>query len=338
MSGTGLAVPLLVETSGKAARASFEDFDMHGPGTPTLDQLRVFLTVIECGSFAAAGRRLNRATSVISYAIANLELQLGLPLFDRAATRRPQLTEAGRAVLAEARTVAHGIDALRAKVSGLLGGLEAEVRLVVSVLMPGARLVDALTAFQATFPTVSLRLNVEALGAVQHHVVTGKAVLGISVELWNRETDPLERIPVGDVEMITVAAPGHPLAKAGSQVPGAARDHIQLVIADRSPLSEGQEFGVIADRTWRLSDLSTKHTLLLAGIGWGSMPAHMVEADLAAGRLVALPVPDAKHRRLPFTAIYRSDDPPGPAGRWLIRRFTEQAATNPAAARPIAFL
>lgn len=298
---------------------------MQGPGTPTLDQLHVFLTVIETGSFAAAGRRLNRATSVISYAIANLELQLGLPLFDRESTRKPQLTEAGRAVLGEARNVAHGIDALRAKVSGLLGGLEAEVGLVVSVLLPGARLVDALTAFQETFPTVSLRLNVEALGAVQHHVVSGKAVLGVSVELWDMASDPLEHIAVGEVEMITVAAPSHPLAKADGAVPGLAREHIQLVITDRSPPSQRQEFGVIANRTWRLSDLSAKHTLLLAGIGWGSMPAHMVQADLDAGRLVELHIPEAKHHWLQFAAIYRTDRPPGPAGRWLMQRFVEQA-------------
>ena len=51
-------------------------------GSPSLDQLQVFLTVVETGSFAAAGRRLGRATSAISYAIANLEMQLaGVTIF-----------------------------------------------------------------------------------------------------------------------------------------------------------------------------------------------------------------------------------------------------------------
>jgi DNA-binding transcriptional LysR family regulator len=89
------------------------------PGTPTLDQLRVFLTVVDAGSFAAAARRLGRATSVVSYAIANLEAQLGVLLFDRQSTRKPQLTEAGRTVLSEARTITNGINELRAKVRGL---------------------------------------------------------------------------------------------------------------------------------------------------------------------------------------------------------------------------
>ena len=129
---------------------TFEEIDMIAePGTPTLDQLKVFLTVIEVGSFAGAARRLNRATSVISYSISNLEAQLGVTLFDRESTRKPQLTEAGRTVLAEARTVTNGIDGLRAKVRGLLQGLEAEVHLAIDVLLPADRLVDALRAFRA---------------------------------------------------------------------------------------------------------------------------------------------------------------------------------------------
>ena len=57
-------------------------------GMPSLHQLRVFLTVVETGSFAAAGRRLRRATSAVSYTIANLETQLGIALFDRERTRK----------------------------------------------------------------------------------------------------------------------------------------------------------------------------------------------------------------------------------------------------------
>jgi hypothetical protein len=56
---------------------------------PSLDQLTVFLTVVETGSFAAAGRRLGRATSAVSYAITNLEQQLGVRLFDRDQASRP---------------------------------------------------------------------------------------------------------------------------------------------------------------------------------------------------------------------------------------------------------
>ena len=76
---------------------------MASDGRLTLDQW--FRTVVDVGSFAGAARKLNRATSVISYSISNLEAQLGVALFDRESTRKPQLTEPGRTVLAEARTI-----------------------------------------------------------------------------------------------------------------------------------------------------------------------------------------------------------------------------------------
>src|SRR5262249_6636563 len=149
------------------------------PGTPTLDQLQVFLAIVDVDSFAGAARKLGRATSVISYSIANLETELGISLFDRESTRKPQLTEAGRAVLSEARNVSNGINGLRARVRGLLQGLEAEVDLVLDVMLPASRVVDALKAFRAEFPTVSLRLNIEALGAVMQMVVNRVATLGV---------------------------------------------------------------------------------------------------------------------------------------------------------------
>src|SRR5688572_17404128 len=132
---------------------TFDGIEMASPGTPSLEQLRTFLAVVDTGSFAAAGRRLNRAVSVISYAIANLEAQLGVTLFDREATRKPQLTVAGRAVLAEARLVSLGVDGLRAKVKGLLDGLEAEVDLAVDVMLPAERVGKILREFALTYPT-----------------------------------------------------------------------------------------------------------------------------------------------------------------------------------------
>src|SRR3546814_4222356 len=69
---------------------------------------------------------------------------------------------------------------LRAKVKGLLEGLEAEVDLAVDVLFPAERLARVLRAFANVYPTVSLRLNVVALCAVVAMVLDGKAVAGIS--------------------------------------------------------------------------------------------------------------------------------------------------------------
>jgi DNA-binding transcriptional LysR family regulator len=297
------------------------------PGTPTLDQLKVFITVVDVGSFAAAARKLNRATSVVSYAISNLEAQLGVSLFDRESTRKPQLTEAGRTVLAEARMVTNGVDGLRAKAKGLLQGLEPEVHLVLDVMLPTARVVDALTAFRAAFPTVALRLHVEALGAVTQLVLDGVATVGVTGPLAGLgSVRGIERIKVGDVLLVPVASSDHPLARAGKNKPGAARDHIQIVLTDRSPLTRTIDYGVASPRTWRLADLGSKHLLLKAGIGWGNMPLPIVQEDLDSGRLVHLDLPDARGAPYSLEVIYRTDTPPGPAVSWLIARFQSQVS------------
>jgi DNA-binding transcriptional LysR family regulator len=295
------------------------------PRTPTLDQLKVFLTVVEIGSFAGAARKLGRATSVISYSIANLEAQLGVSLFDRESTRKPHLTEAGRAVLSEARTIANGINGLRAKVRGLLQGLEPEIHLSLDVMLPAARIADALKAFRSEFPTVSLRLHVEALGAVTQMILDRSATIGVSGPLpGNSGVDGVERIGVGKVELVPVASPDHPLARSERIMPGDIREHIQLVLTDRSLLTKGMDFAVLSTRTWRLADLGSKHILLREGIGWGNMPLPMVEDDLSTGRLVRLHPPDSQSGFYPLDAIYRTDTPPGPAGSWLVDRFRQQ--------------
>ena len=83
---------------------------------PTLDQLQVFLTVADTGSFSAAARQLNRAQSVVSYTIGNLESQLGVTLFERTGTRQPRLTDEGRAMLTDARRIVGDLQVMRAKV------------------------------------------------------------------------------------------------------------------------------------------------------------------------------------------------------------------------------
>ena len=127
-------------------------------------------------SSGRATRKLNRAVSVISYGVVNLETQLGVSLFDREGSKKPKLTEAGQAVLSEARGIANDVDGLRAKVRGLLEGLEPEVALAVDVLIPSNRVAAILREFQFVFPTVSLRLHAEALGAIAALVNTGRHI------------------------------------------------------------------------------------------------------------------------------------------------------------------
>lgn len=288
---------------------------------PTLDQMRVFLAVAETGSFSAAARRLNRAQSVISYTIANLEAQLELKLFSREGTREPVLTGAGEAMLPDARRMIGVLRDIRAKADGLKQGLEAELTIAVDVTLPSPVLVNVLKAFNDEFPTVALRLNIGALGIVPQQLLTRKSDISFGGQPVAIDDD-LVAIRIGDASMKPVAAPGHPLAIYPGRVPLAVvREHIQLVISDVSDMTKGKDFGVFAYRTWRMTDMATKRELILSGLGWGGLPSWMVEDDIDGDRLVALDL--EPYPELPYMlhAFHRADTPPGPAASWLIGRF-----------------
>lgn len=285
-------------------------------GDPSLDQLRIFLAVAEEGSFGAAARKMGRAVSAVSYGIAQMEAQLGVTLFAREGSRRPVLTEEGKGLLPEAKAVADGVDTLLAKTQSLHAGLESEVSLVVDVMLPGEVLASVLRDFRRMYPNVSLRLQVEALGAVAACLLDGGADLAIGGPVLADHPE-LERQAIGAVELVPVAAPDHPLSRAGIKS-GESRKHLQLVLTDRSPLTEGREFSVLSPESWRLADLGAKHALLNEGIGWGNMPRHMVSGGIKEGRLCLLDLPEKPGANYTLSALWRRDARPGPATSWLI--------------------
>jgi DNA-binding transcriptional LysR family regulator len=285
----------------------------------SLDQLRTFIAAVDEGSFSAAARKLNRVQSAVSSWISGLEDQFGVVLFDRSG-RFPKLTPEGVLLLADARSIVSGVATMKARARLMASGLETELSVVIDVFFPTAVLSATAKAFASRFPLTPLRLFVEGMGAGYQPVIEGRCGLGV-----------LSTIPVafptlvserlGEVPLVAVASPSHPLAQLTHRIPRhEMAKHLQLVLTDRSDLMSGRDFGVVAPSTWRLADLSTKYEFLKDGIGWGGMPLHMVEKDIASGSLVVLNADDVPPGGylLTMSAYHRTSDPPGPAGRWLI--------------------
>jgi DNA-binding transcriptional LysR family regulator len=298
----------------------------------TVDQLRVFREVAEAGSFSAAARRMHRAQSAVTYAVHKLEHQVGADLFDRSGYR-PVLSDAGRALLPRAKRILEELAAFGAQARGIAGGLEPGLALVVDALYSTPLLVGALAQFQREFPTVQLSIYVETLGGTAKALLEGSADLGVCLD-FAASIPELEVRPMGELELVPVAAPAHPLGKARGRISlEALRDHVQLVLTDRSELTRGKEYTVFSVKTWRLADLGARHAMVLAGLGWCSMPMHMVREDLAAGRLARLDIarPGGAFPRPGVLLARRKDRALGPAGTWLAERLAAPAA--PAAKR-----
>jgi DNA-binding transcriptional LysR family regulator len=292
----------------------------------SLDQLRTFIAAADEGSFSAAGRRLKRAQSVVSQTLANLERQLGVRLFDRSA-RFPVLTDQGRALLADARAVAGNVDLFKARAKSMAGGLEPELSVAVDVMFPDATFARAVAAFQTEFPATLLRFDVES-SAVIEPVVDGRCIVGV-VGSGAVAPPELTHERLLAVKVPWVVSPQHPLATRLGAIPAAVlAKHVHLVHIDPVDLSRTQAPRMRSARVWRLSHLGAKLAFLRAGLGFGALPMHLVDVDLASGALVQITTDDAPPggNAMTMSAIYRTDSPPGPAGRWFIERLKQEDA------------
>jgi DNA-binding transcriptional LysR family regulator len=285
----------------------------------TLDQMRTFVAVAEAGSFRAAAGRLSRVQSAVSHAIGNLEVQLGVALFDRSG-HRPTLTPEGQALLADARAILLKVDTMRARARGLGEGLELSLVIALDPQFPLGLAAAALKDLHDSYPSVSVRMWNAPLGASIVALREGRCALAITAA---DIPDPrIELESLSFVPRAAVAAATHPLAarsRSGPPLTAAEMaDHHQIVVPDPSPLTAGRDFGVLSPGTWQVSDNETKRALILAGAGWGSLPLWLVERDLAEGRLVRIAVAEFGQQGETFVRAYlahRTDQPLGPAAR-----------------------
>ncbi|WP_248767264.1 LysR family transcriptional regulator [Pseudomonas sp. MWU12-2345] len=293
----------------------------------SLDQLRTFIAAVDEGSFSAAARKLNRVQSAVSGWVGGLENQIGVVLFDRSG-RFPKLTPEGVLLLADARSIVSGVDTLKARAKLMSSGIEPELSVVMDVFFPTSSITAVAKEFAIRFPLTPLKIFVEALGAAYQPILDGRCSLGILGSLPVSFAS-LSSERIGEVSLVMVAAHDHPLASWVGKTPRhELAKHIQLVLTDRSDLMIGQDFGVLSPLTWRLADLSTKYAFLKDGVGWGSMPLHMVEQDIAAGTLIVLDVEGIPREgvKLGISAVHSATALPGPAGRWLIDRIKKACA------------
>ena len=149
----------------------------------TLDQWRTLQAVVDHGGFAQAAEALHRSQSSVSYTVARMQDQLGVPLL-RIDGRKAVLTEAGGVLLRRSRQLVKQASQLEDLAHHMEQGWEAEVRLVVDAAYPNARLVRALTAFMPQSRGCRVRLREEVLSGVEEvlldileFVVEGNTVL-----------------------------------------------------------------------------------------------------------------------------------------------------------------
>ena len=254
----------------------------------TSDNVEVFLAVLDHGSFSAAARALHRVPSAVSMAIANLEAELDLCLFDRRG-REPRPTPAARSLEPQARLLAAQLQQLQVQALALTQGLENRLTLAIAPELLAAPWSGPLATLAQEYP----QLEVEVLAAPQADALallhSGRAQLALVFE--RPSLDGREAFQeVANEMMVAVIAPGHPvLAGAGGRL---REDHLrttrQIVVAGRDLATRDPRFE-FARHVWRTDNALAALSLITAGLGWGWLPRNFARPHVAAGALVEIP-------------------------------------------------
>ncbi|MBH3461190.1 LysR family transcriptional regulator [Pseudomonas sp. MH2] len=284
-----------------------------------LEQLRLFVQVAELRSFSAVARAQRKAQSAVSNAIALLEADLGVILFERSSGRQPRLTESGEALLRDAQELLRQCERLDGRAQALMRGQEPLLRVAQDEAMPYQPVIDSLDELASQFPFLQVQLASGAQGDVARKLVGRRADLGL---FFHHESipDSLERRTLGSVEMVTVCAAHHPLAHAGRVTCQQLARHRQLLIAPQDSDYPGGE--PVSAQVWRADSFYVMAELLMRGLGWAWLPRHVVQYPTYQAHMVEL---DSEWRPPALVAelAWRRDEPLGPAAQWLAERFAK---------------
>jgi DNA-binding transcriptional LysR family regulator len=142
----------------------------------SLDQLEIFVLATQTGGFSAAARKIGKTQSTVSSAIANLEADWGVQLFDRG-SRLAVLTPAGQALLTQTKAILERCKVLEGHARSLNLGMETELTLTIEV--PYSVVLEPLREFAQRFEHVNVHVRHPHEGKTSALVQDGVATLGI---------------------------------------------------------------------------------------------------------------------------------------------------------------
>jgi DNA-binding transcriptional LysR family regulator len=248
-----------------------------------LRQLATFVAVAEEGSFTRAADRLHVVQSAVSVGVRNLERELGAMLFDRT-THSVALTDAGRALLPEARTTLAAAQAARDAVDEARGGLRGTI-VLGTMQAQGMHAIDlaaVLAAFRADHPAVEVRIR-HTGGSVEmaRDVQDGRLDLAF-VALPGDGPPGVELTPLATEPIVLVVPAGHRLAGRTDIELAAVRDEtlVDLPAGWGVRIAVDQSFaaaGVTRTIAYEVNDTATMIDLIRSGLAIGMLPASLVD-------------------------------------------------------------
>ncbi|WP_436536416.1 LysR family transcriptional regulator [Actinoplanes sp. HUAS TT8] len=247
-------------------------------------QLQYFVAVAEELNFTRAAQRSHAVQSTVSASIRALERHLGAPLFERS-TSKVSLTEAGKALLPEARRALDALDQARAAVAGLREGLTGSLRVGTLSGLTAVDLPGLVSDFRGRHPAVRLNLSMAAGGTDGLLAALRARELDVTfVGVQAASVPDLHLEPIADFQPRLLVPAGHPLAGQSTVSPAALADEpfIDLPPGFCNRIRTDNDFrraGITRTIAVEVSDITTIPGYVASGIGLALVPPLAAEDD-----------------------------------------------------------
>lgn len=287
----------------------------------TLDQLKFLQAIVEGGSLKAAAQHLHRTQPTISVAIKNLENELGLQLFDRGQYRNT-LTPQGQALYNKAKIVLGQAQSFKKLATQLATGEELQVGIAFTSAIPVAPIISTIRQCKVAFPGTRLEVYSENGMGPLDLLEDGQA--SILIIPWINNIEKLESMHFMNLRFVSVIAAHSPLLQQYDVVPKAVmKTYPQVIISGRQ--SSTTSYGVLeGGDQWRVNDFQTKKEIIMQGMGWGSLPEHLIKDELAQGLLAPIHVEgEVELPNIEMRIARLASEPVGPVAQRLWQLFRE---------------
>lgn len=284
----------------------------------TPEALAMMDAIARTGSFAAAARELGKVPSALTYSVRQLEDALDVLLFDRR-SRQARLTAAGEELLHEGRRLLQEMDAVANRVKRVASGWETQLSIAVDSILSSLTVFELCEAFYALNPPhgpgTRLRLRSEVLAGTWEALVSGVSDLALGISGEHNPPAGIRMEPLGELKMVYVVAPHHPLAQASEPLTDADLVHHRAVaVADSAQRLTPITVNLLPGQdVLTVPSVGSKLEAVLRGLGGGFLPETLVHEHVQVGRLVRKEVSRARQAGRLYYAWRAS--PEGGAGR-----------------------
>lgn len=289
---------------------------------PNIENFRAFVLAAELGSFSAAARQMGKAQSAVSSAIANLEVDADVQLFDRS-SRNPVLTEAGAALLPNARGILLGNQEFLARATSMSQGVEGHLCVAIEQGISIQPLLGLLQDFSSTFTHVSLEIVTPDPTDMAVLLKQGRAELGLMIEQEGYPTGFQFR-GVGYSKTVPVTGRDHPLARLVQARHADLRKYRELVPQSRPTAETGRPGHRKSPSIWYAENTMLVVELIVQGFGWAELPYSIIADRIRTGDLVQLNYAFQQSDILQgVDAVWTEQRALGVAGQWMLNKLLE---------------